>query len=84
MAQLLVAEEGLEGTLQTLHVSVDPHLQLSVTHCVFCMFLPIPLHPFSELSVHRLQEGGKPKPAIRASHISNSIQAMETQLQSTH
>lgn len=80
MAQLLMAEERLEGTLQTLHMSVDPDLQLSFTHCVFCMFLPIPFHPFSELSVHRLQEGGKPKPAIRTSHISNSIKAMETQL----
>lgn len=80
VAQLLVAEERLEGTLQTLHTSVDPDLQLSVTHCVFCVFLPIPFHPFSELSVHGLQEGGKPKAAIRTAHIPNSIKAMETRL----
>lgn len=37
------------------------------------MFFPIPFHPLSELSVHRLEEGGKTKPPIRTSRVTSYI-----------
>ena len=37
------------------------------------MFFPIPFHPLSELSVHRLEEGGKTKPPIRTSCVTSYI-----------
>lgn len=37
------------------------------------MFFPIPFHPLSELSVHRLEKGGKTKPPIRTSRVTSYI-----------
>lgn len=66
--------KGLKRTLQILYISMDHKVfQLNFTHCVFCMFFPIPFHPLSELSVHRLEEEGKTKPPIRTSRVTSYI-----------
>lgn len=52
-------------------------LQLNFTHCVFCVFLPIPFHPLPELSVHRLEEGRKAKPRIRTPCVTGDTAVKE-------
>lgn len=69
-----MAGERLKRTLQILYISKDHKVfHLNFTHCVFCMFFPIPFHPLSELSVHRLEEGRKTKPPIKTSHVNSYI-----------